>query len=204
MANRIVTPPLINLAGSLLVAAPDWQDKLFSHTVCLVVHHSSQRAIGVVLNRHMPVPDEQLLQQLAGQLPNKQAPNRQTLLTGAVIHFGGPQAGPVVALHNRQELAEFTSAEGVYFAAQIQNLQRLLASPSSDSQVKIIVGQADWQAGELDRQFTQGKWLPLPVSAGLVFADDSHMWRQAMFDIGDIIVSDLVEARVCPSDILTN
>ncbi len=199
MANRIETIPPINLSGSLLVAAPDWQDKVFAQTVCLVVHHSSQRAIGVVLNRHLPVPAKQLLQKLAGE-----SSGEQTLPAGAAIHFGGPQAGPVVAMHNRQELAEFTSAEGVYLAAQIQNLQQLVASPTSDSQVKIIVGQADWAAGELDRQFTQGKWLPLPVSAGLVFADDSHMWRQAMLDIGDIIVTNMAGARVCPPDILTN
>ena len=199
MANRIETTPPINLSGSLLVAAPGWQDKVFTQTVCLVVHHSSQRAIGVVLNRHLPVPAKQLLQKLAGE-----SSGEQTLPSGAAIHFGGPQAGPVVAMHNRQELAEFTSAEGVYLAAQIQNLQQLVASPTSDSQVKIIVGQADWGAGELDRQFTQGKWLPLPVSAGLVFADDSHMWRQAMLDIGDIIVTNMAGARVCPPDILTN
>lgn len=199
MANRINPTPTMNFAGSLLVAAPDWQDQLFARTVCLVVHHSPQRAIGVVLNRHLPIPAKQLWQTLAGEAGEKNGIPRD-----AAIHFGGPQAGPVVALHNRQELAEFTSGEGVYLAAQIQNLQRLLSSPTSDSQVKIIVGQADWHAGELDLQFSQGRWLPLPVSAALVFADDRSMWRRAIADIGNLFMLDVTGARVCPTNILTN
>ncbi|MEO8271165.1 MAG: YqgE/AlgH family protein, partial [Aureliella sp.] len=122
----------------------------------------------------------------------------------AAINFGGPQAGPVVAVHDRRELAEFTSAEGVYFAAQIQNLKQLAASPTDEAQVKIIVGQADWRSGELDRQFAEGKWLPLPVSSGLVFADDSEMWPRAMHRVGDLVVASMSGARVCPDDVLTN
>ena len=149
----------------------------------------------MVLNRHLELPTSELWQKLAGDKPVGRA---------AAIHFGGPQAGPVVAVHNRQELAEFTSAEGVYFAAQIQNLQQLVASPASDAQVKIFVGQADWGSGELDRQFADGKWLPLPISSSLVFADDSEMWMRAMHRIGDLVVVSMTGARVLPADVLMN
>ena len=193
--NRLELSPTYNLAGHLLVASPNWQHELYGRAVCLVVHHSSQRAIGVVLNRHLPMPACELWQKLAGEKPVRST---------AAINFGGPQAGPVVAVHDRRELAEFTSAEGVYIAAQIQNLKQLAASPLDEAQVKIIVGQADWGSGELDRQFAEGKWLPLPVSSGLVFADDSEMWSRAMHRVGDLVVATMSGARVRPADVLTN
>jgi len=192
--NRLQQPPTYNLAGHLLVASPDWQHEHYGRSVCLVVHHSSQRAIGVVLNRHLSMPAGELWQQLTGD---------KSVRTAA-INFGGPQAGPVVAVHDRRDLAEFTSAEGVYFTAQIQNLKQLAASPIDEGQVKIIVGQADWGSGELDRQFAEGKWLPLPVSSGLVFADDSEMWARAMHRVGDLVVATMIGARVRPADVLTN
>lgn len=192
--NRFEQSPKYNLAGFLLVAAPSWQHEHYGQSVCLVVHHSPERAIGVVLNRHLPVPAGELWQKLAGDKP----------VRTAAINFGGPQAGPVVAVHDRRELAEFTSAEGVYFAAQIQNLKQLAASPTDEAQVKIIVGQADWGAGELDRQFADGNWFPLPVSSGLVFADDSEMWPRAMHRVGDLVVASMSGARVQPADVLTN
>ncbi len=193
--NRLEQSPTHNLAGHLLVASPDWQHGLYGRTVCLVVHHSSQRAIGVVLNRHLPMPAGELWQKLAGDKPVRST---------AAVHFGGPQAGPVVAVHDRRDLAEFTSAEGVYIAAQIHNLQQLVASPTGEAQVKIIVGQADWGSGELDRQFAEGNWLPLPVSSGLVFAEDSEMWPRAMHRVGDLVVATMSGARVNPPDVLTN
>ena len=193
--NRLELPPSYNLSGHLLVASPDWHHELFGRAVCLVVHHSAQGAIGVVLNRHMALPPEALLQKLAGEQPVRR---------GAAIHFGGPQAGPVVAVHDRADLAEFSPAAGVYLAAQIQNLRQLVVSSDSDTQVKIMIGQADWGSGELDSQFAEGKWLPLPVSPKLVFADDSEMWHRAMHGVGDMVVASLVDARVQPECILTN
>ncbi len=195
MSSRLSLPPTTNLAGCLLVAAPNWQHALFGRAVCLVARHTAQGAIGVVLNRQLPVPAVDFWKQLAPD---------QAVRSDTRLHFGGPQAGPVVAVHNCQALAEFTSAEGVYFAAQIQNLQQLVGSLEEDTQVKIIVGQADWGAGELDREFADGKWLPLPVSSDLVFADDSEMWGRAMHGVGDLVVANLTGARIRPTDILTN
>ena len=195
MTSRFPSDPKVNLAGCLLVAAPNWQHELFGRAVCLVVHHGAQGAIGVVLNRHLPLPIGELLKKLSTDEP---------IRSDARLHRGGPQAGPVVALHNRQELAEFTSAEGVYFAAQVQNLQQLVSSSSVDTQVKIIVGQADWAAGELDCEFASGQWLPLPVSSALVFADDSEMWGRAMHCVGDLFVANITGARARPFDVLTN
>ncbi len=195
MVNRWEQAPQYSLAGNLLVASPNWRHELFGRSVCLVVHHSPHRAIGVVLNRHFQFSASDLFEKLAGNKP---------VTVQAALNLGGPQSGPIVALHDRQELAEFSTGEGVYFAAQVQHLQQLVTSPSVNSRVKIIVGQADWSSGELDREFSQGKWLPLPVSPSLVFADDTEMWARAMRKIGDLFVSEITNARVQPADVLTN
>ena len=42
-----------SLEGYLLVAAPNWNSELFRKSVCLVVHHSSEGAVGVFLNRSL-------------------------------------------------------------------------------------------------------------------------------------------------------
>ena len=86
----------------------------------------------------------------------------------------------------------------------LKHLQQLVSSSSVDTQVKIIVGQADWAAGELDSEFASGKWLPLPVSSALVFADDSEMWGRAMHGVGDLFVANMTGARARPIDVLTN
>ncbi|MCR9292439.1 MAG: YqgE/AlgH family protein [bacterium] len=195
MTNRMVNDnanasPHISLSGCLLVAAPDWQNEVFQRTVCMVVHHGPQGAIGIVLNRGMQAESKALLQHLAGEQGHPRS---------GLLHFGGPHSGPVVALHNCNAFAEFESAEGVYVAAQIQNLRALISTPEEACAVKIMVGQADWAAGQLDHEFQQGRWLPLPVTPELVFADDHRMWPQAMLRIGDCFVAGLTGAIQPPN-----
>lgn len=186
MISRISTTPNFSLDGCLLVAAPSWRHELFGRAVCLVVHHSPDGSIGVFLNRSLSIDAAGLWKQLTGE---------KAAVRPTTINFGGPQSGPIVALHNRRELAEFTSAEGVYLAAQVDHLQELVTSPASEAVVKIIVGQADWKPGQLDSQFAEGKWLPLPVTSKLVFADEQNMWADAMREIGDHFVSAITGAH---------
>jgi putative transcriptional regulator len=215
MASNRISPQLsFSLEGQLLVASPSWDNHLFRRAVCLVVHHSAAGAVGIFLNRSMELDAKFLWQQISGQ--NFQADHSGLQVAGdlqpmgkgsgkqRVLHFGGPKSGPVVAVHNRQDLAEFCSAEGVYFAAHVSHLDELLRLPDGDAQLKIIVGQADWPAGALDAQFMAGHWLPLPVTSKLVFADSPFMWAKAIREVGNRFVTGITGAHGQPDDVLAN
>ncbi|MEM7473760.1 MAG: YqgE/AlgH family protein [Planctomycetota bacterium] len=178
-----------SLEGKLLVAAPNWEDEDFQHSVCLVVHHGQDGAVGILLNRHFDLDAKELWQHLS---------EGKFELPADMLHLGGPQSGPVVALHGCDSLAEFETAEGVYMAAEIENLKSLLQSAlgdsSAESGLKIIVGQADWEAGELEGQMQMGAWLPIEPSAEIVFEEQAWMWRKAMAHIGNSFVREITGA----------
>ena len=190
MTDRIAVRPHVSLDGYLLVAAPNSNHPIFSRSVCLMVHHSEQGAIGVVLNRSLSNSAPALWKQLAG---------KETDYQDGLIHCGGPNSGPIVALHSCEELAEFTSTEGVYLAAHVQNLKELVNTALDQCQVKIIVGQACWQSGQLEEEFASGKWLPLPVSPDVVFADEHEMWTKAMRKIGNQFVTAITGSHPSPN-----
>ncbi|MEZ6133683.1 MAG: YqgE/AlgH family protein [Pirellulaceae bacterium] len=198
-SKRILHSPKISLEGFLLVAAPHWESDIFRRAVCLIVHHDAEGAVGVLLNRSLKFDTQALWTHLAGKNPATLSTKSQP----PTVHFGGPAAGPVVALHDQAELAEFSGGNGVYFAAQIQHLQQLLTS-AGNSRMKIIVGQADWSAGQLDRDFWAGNWLPLPVTSNLVFCDGTEMWPRAMREIGNHYVATISGAHGQPGDLLSN
>lgn len=191
--NRFSFSPNYNLTGSLLVAAPGWSDGQYRESVCLVVHHSAQGAVGVMLNRPLPC-EVTAIWQLMGQ-------SGKSKLDGKV-YMGGPDSGPVVAMHRREELAEFSTGEGVFFAAQVDHLKALLTDPKCD--VKIYAGQVVWEAGVLDHQFVKGCWLPLSVSPRVVFEDADRMWPAAIRQIGDRIVQSLLGIDHTPADVSVN
>ncbi len=179
--NRIVAPPSLSFTGCLLAADPRWDDPLFKQSVCLVVHHGSQGAVGVMLNRTLPIDAQALLKQFGakdgGVGQNASRPQ---------LFLGGIQSGPVVAMHQRKDLAEYTSAEGVYFAAHVDTLKQLVRD--SNTPCRIFIGQAVWAQGQLEQQFTQGCWLPLEVNSRVAFETPDRMWVAALRQAGNCLV----------------
>lgn len=171
----------------MLAAAPGWEDARFAHSVGLVLHHSEQGSIGIFLNRRVEFQPEDFWKKLTGTPESN----------GHYLHLGGTESGPVVALHNCEELAEYTSADGVYFAAQVSTLQELVSNKLAGCDVKIVAGQTEWEPGELERQIVSGCWLPMPVAPSIVFAEEDEMWHSALREIGNQFVCSITG---CPSD----
>jgi len=55
-----------SLAGNLLIASTLVPDSVFSRSVCLIVHHDENGAIGVMLNRPISPPPAELIRMLIG------------------------------------------------------------------------------------------------------------------------------------------
>jgi putative transcriptional regulator len=179
MTNRLQLPE-VQFKGCLLVASPSWNSELYSRSVCLLVQHDAEGSVGIFLNRSLNDVGPDLWKHLAGDKPVSHATR--------AVHFGGPQSGPVLALHNRADLAEYTTADGVYLAAQLDHLQQLV-QVADDSEVRIIIGQAAWKAGELELELQAGKWIPMSISPQLVFSSEDEMWGRAIRQIGNQYVA---------------
>ncbi|WDQ17670.1 YqgE/AlgH family protein [Rhodopirellula sp. P2] len=107
---------------------------------------------------------DQLTQQLiAGKLSN-----------GSPLHFGGPLSGPIVAVHSTRELAEAETGEGIFVAAQRENLEALLKSDQLP--YRLIVGHLGWTAEQLENEIEQGIWHRIPATSDVLNADDATMW----------------------------
>ena len=112
------------------------------------------------------------------------------------IRFGGPMSGPILALHNQEQLAEVAAASGVYVAAHVDKLQKLIASHKGE--VRIVVGQVLWKVGQLEHELDDGVWLAVPATPELVFAPEEEMWRRGMREVGNRYLSLLTGARQPP------
>lgn len=190
MTNRLKLTE-VQFKGCLLVASPSWNSELYSRSVCLLVQHDDDGSVGIFLNRSLNDVGPDLWKHLAGDNPISQGHRS--------VRFGGPQSGPVLALHNRKELAEYTTADGVYLAAQLDHLQQLVQVADS-SEVRIIIGQAAWKPGELELELQAGKWIPMSISPQLVFSSEDEMWGRAIRQIGNQYVAAITGAIANPAN----
>jgi len=169
----------ISLAGSLLIAAPGIQDPVFARSVCIVVEHSTEQTIGIMLNRRLAVDSGTLLEQLLDGASSADS-------TISYVNFGGPQNGPVLAIHDNQQLAEGGNSQGVYLSAQSDTLKKL--AQTTPEHCRLFVGHAVWQVSQLETEIINGDWHILPAVPELVFADEHTMWARGIQVVGNGII----------------
>lgn len=161
-----------SLTGNLLVAATSLDSEVFARSVCLVVHHDEDGAIGLLLNRPLKPQPTELLSLLGAHGPYGGDRSSGT------IHFGGPLSGPVVALHALPALAEAETLSGIYVAAQKEHLEQLLNQ--STEPMRLIVGHAGWSPGQLETEIAAGSWHVSPASTEIIFSSDEAMWAHSL------------------------
>ncbi len=177
-----------NLKGHFLVASPHLLDPNFVRTVVLMIHHSDEGAFGVVLNRPAENTISDLWEQV-GETPCRS--DRQ-------VNVGGPVAGPLMAIHTDRDLAELEILPGVYFAAQRDNLEKLLLE--SEGPYRVFVGHSGWGGGQLEHELEEGAWLTAPATADQVFADDDDLWKKVSQNIGQSMLTSVLNIKHVPID----
>lgn len=152
------------LAGHLLVAPPSLRDPDFTNAVILVIQHSDEQAVGVVLNR----PTTKTVKDVWG--------GKKKCECHQWVHSGGPVPGPILAVHGEESLGEIEILSGVYYAVQKKNLENLIQRPNRP--FKIFDSHAGWGPGQLEAWLNADSWLVLPASPGQVFDGGAGLWDE--------------------------
>jgi putative transcriptional regulator len=163
------------LTGQLLVATPELEGPEFERTVVLVLEHDpAAGALGVVLNRPLPVP-------VGAELPAWAASS--LVAEPAVVFSGGPVEHDSVLLvalahpgQAPQELRPVTSRVAVVpFTVPADEAYRW-----SDG-VRVFAGYAGWAPGQLEGEVDGGFWYVVDSEPGdLVAADPPALWRTVL------------------------
>jgi putative transcriptional regulator len=152
------------LAGHLLVAPTQERDLDFIRTVVLLIQHSEEQAVGVILNRPT---DTSLKKVWRGKWHGPCNP---------MTYSGGPVTGPVMALHSDEGLGEIEVLPGVYYTVEKGHLERLMEQPPG--RLKVLTSHAGWGPGQLERFVAEGPWLVLPASVDQVFCEGPNIWEE--------------------------
>lgn len=181
-----------SLSGYLLVASPRLPDENFSRTVVLIIHHDEQGALGVVLNR----PTDSTIREVWESLSDEPCDSEER------IHIGGPVSGPLMALHTNEDCAETEVLPGIFFATHRDRLSQIVQEQGFP--FRIYNGYSGWASGQLESELKYGGWMVLPASFDYVFGDADEMWQKAAQEIGEQIISPLLNDVPLPDDPASN
>ncbi|BAQ16458.1 YqgE/AlgH family protein [Methyloceanibacter caenitepidi] len=160
------------LDGQLLIAMPSMGDPRFSRSVIYVCAHSSEGAMGIVINQRAPnISFAELLEQLK-IVPSEERISLPSALNAMDVHLGGPvETGRGFVLHS----ADYFKAEStlpindsVCLTATVDIL-RDIAKGSGPAKALLALGYAGWAPGQLEDEIQSNGWLNCPADPELVF-----------------------------------
>lgn len=166
-------------SGSVLAASPDLKDPNFMHTVVLMCQHTTEGALGFVINRPSGLTVDKLM-------PDHPLLARQK----RGVYTGGP-----VGLNTMQFLHSLPAripegidlGRGLWLGGDLEALAAYLAEfgPEADRHVRLIVGYSGWSSGQLESELASGSWVPAPLELAWIFeTDPSIVWRRVLRSLG--------------------
>ena len=159
------------LAGRLLVATPVLQDGTFDRAVVLMLDHSDDGAIGVVLNRPSTTTVHEALPQWGDRAAEP-----------SVVFVGGPvKPGAAICIAG----SDATSTDGWQpLFGHIGTLDLGRDPEELDVPVdwlRVFAGYAGWTGGQLEGEIEAGAWYVVDAQPGdAVSPEPARLWHDVL------------------------
>jgi putative transcriptional regulator len=169
------------LEGKFLIALPGMLDERFAQTVIYVCAHSTNGAMGIVINK--PIPGLSFTS-LMDQLEIFTHPK----LADFPILYGGPvETTRGFVLHsNDYETADATLpvSDDISLTATTDIL-RAMADGRGPRHAILALGYAGWGPGQVESEFQDNGWLHCDADSALLFnMEPATKWRAALSRLG--------------------
>ena len=176
------------LDGQMLIAMPSMRDERFTRSVIYVCAHSSEGAMGIIVNQpaaNINFPDLLVQLEVIPASDLIQLPRR----AGAIkVLRGGPvETGRGFVLHSADFFIENSTLpidEGICLTATLDIL-KAIARGDGPASALLALGYAGWAAGQLENEIQENGWLHCPADPELIFGMDTDAkYEKALKKIG--------------------
>ncbi|WP_129211857.1 YqgE/AlgH family protein [Candidatus Pseudomonas adelgestsugas] len=162
------------LKHQFLIAMPHMTDPNFTQTLTYVVEHTTNGAMGLVVNRPQELSLADILEQLRPEIdPPISCQNVPIYIGGPVqvdrgfvLHLTGPKFQATIDLEDMS----LSTSQDVLFA---------IADGVGPKQSVITIGYAGWEAGQLEDELASNIWLTCPFDADILFNTASELRLKA-------------------------
>ena len=176
------------LDGQLLIAMPVMGDPRFERSVIYMCAHSSEGAMGIMVNRPAGSIDfPELLVQLDIIKESDQIKLPGTAESMRVLKGGPVDTGRGFVLHSSDfyiENATLRIDDGICLTATVDIL-KAIANGAGPKHAILALGYAGWAPGQLENEIQGNGWLHCDADQDLIFGGDvEEKYARALRKIG--------------------
>jgi len=171
----------VDLSGKLLIAMPGMGDPRFERSVVFLCAHSSEGAMGLIVNK--PASDISF-RGLLDQLGIEPGPGAAEIR----VHFGGPvEHGRGFVLHSGDYRANSSTLQVDDRFGMTATLDILedIARGTGPASSMLALGYSGWGPGQLESEIRHNGWLTAEATPELVFSSqNASKWERALRALG--------------------
>lgn len=154
-----------NLRNHFLVAMPGLQDPNFAHSVSYLCDHTSDGAMGIVINRPLDLSWHDIFDHL-------DIDDSHTHIGAEPVLAGGPvQVDRGFVLHRptrRQWESSLAVTSDIVLTTSLDIIAALAVGDGPQSSL-MALGYAGWGAGQLETELAANAWLAVPADSHILF-----------------------------------
>ncbi|MFL4967771.1 MAG: YqgE/AlgH family protein [Xanthobacteraceae bacterium] len=176
------------LDGQMLIAMPSMRDERFTRSVIYVCAHSSEGAMGIVVNQpaaNINFPDLLVQLEVIPASDIIQLPRRAG--TVKVLRGGPVETGRGFVLHSADFFIENSTLpidDGICLTATLDIL-KAIARGDGPASALLALGYAGWAPGQLETEIQENGWLHCTADPELIFGGDTETkYEKALRKIG--------------------
>src|SRR6478672_7981004 len=176
------------LDGQMLIASPGMQDERFSRSLIYMCAHSSEGAMGIIVNQpaaNISFPDLLVKLDVIPKADKIQLPPRAGDVT--VLKGGPVETERGFVLHSADFFIENYTLpidEGVCLEATL-DIIKAIARGNGPASAILALGYAGWSPGQLENELQHNGWLHCTADSDLVFGTDiAGKYDKALQKIG--------------------
>jgi putative transcriptional regulator len=174
--TTVDTPQGQFLTGQFLVATTEMGDPRFRETVILMVRHSKDGAMGLIINRPA---GEQKLSRILQDLGD----SGEGVTGNLPLYLGGPvqpQLGFILHTTDYRR-AGIIDVNGTVAVTATKEIIRDIAAGNGPQKFMLIFGYAGWGPGQLEGELKRNSWYTTPFDLPLIFdTDRDQVWERAV------------------------
>ena len=182
------TPGRGYLDGQMLIAMPTMRDERFARSVIYMCAHSSEGAMGIIVNHpasNVNFPDLLVQLEVIPAADLIQLPRRAG--TVKVLKGGPVETGRGFVLHSADFFIDNSTLpidEGICLTATLDILKAIARGDGPASAV-LALGYAHWAPGQLENEIHENGWLHCTADSELIFGTDTEgKYERALRKIG--------------------
>ncbi|HEY6135789.1 MAG TPA: YqgE/AlgH family protein [Rubrivivax sp.] len=160
----------INLTNQFLIAMPGMADDNFSRTVIYLCEHTSNGALGLVINKPIDIKLKNLFEKVELSLDREE-------LAELPVYFGGPvQTERGFVLHEKQGeegASPYNSTlsipGGGLEMTTSKDVLEALSNGAGPKRILVTLGYSGWSAGQLEDELGRNGWLTVDADPKIIF-----------------------------------